>query len=473
MNILIVDDQPINLKVLGALLAAEGHAVRTAANGVEALAVLEGQAVDAIISDILMPTMDGCRLCYEVRSSERLRHLPFIFYTASYTSPGDEKLCYDLGADQYLRKPASSQEIIAALQEVTRAPRRPRPLPAGMDEGGVLKEYSERLVSKLEEKNIELAAAVDELRRARNFKAGILDSSLDSVIAIDHEGKIVEFNSAAEALFGVTRAQALGELMVELIVPPRLRDAHRRGFVHYLATGEGPVLDKRVELEAIRVDGTEFPIEISIRAIRAGSNPMFTAFVRDITERKRAEGALLESERRFSDMLRNLDLVSVMLDEEGRVTYCNKYLLELTGWLRSEVLGRDWFELFSPPENPDPKRVFKDLLAGVPSASHNENEILTRSGERRRIHWNNTVLRSGSGRVIGTASIGEDITTRRQAEEVQKRRADDLEKFHRLSVGRELQMIELKREVNRLAVQAGGSPAYPAADAPKAGADGD
>src|SRR6185503_5087829 len=90
--------------------------------------------------------------------------------------------------------------------------------------------------------------------------------------------------------------------------------------------------------------------------------------------------------------------------------------LRLTGWRREEVLGREWFDLFIPAGHDDVKGMFSALLADLPAAAHPENEILTRSGERRLIRWNNSVLRSASGEVIGTASIGEDITERRRAE---------------------------------------------------------
>jgi PAS domain S-box-containing protein len=122
------------------------------------------------------------------------------------------------------------------------------------------------------------------------------------------------------------------------------------------------------------------------------------------------------SERQFSDMLANVEMVSMMLDPEGRVTYCNNYLLRLTGWRREEVVGNNWSERFIPAENVTLKNVFADLLASLPQAFHHENEILTRSGERRLIRWNNSVLRSVAGDAIGTASIGEDITEQKRAE---------------------------------------------------------
>ncbi len=177
------------------------------------------------------------------------------------------------------------------------------------------------------------------------------------------------------------------------------------------------------EYRIIRPDG-------SIRWIRDQAFPVpgkdrkivrVAGIAEDITDRKRAAEELRESDRRFRDLLANVDLASVMLDAKGRITYCNDYFLQLTGWQRAEVLGRNWFERFLPPPHDELKGAFSALLAGTPAALHHENEILTRSGVPRLIRWNNSVLRSASGEVIGTASIGEDITERKEAEDKIKR----------------------------------------------------
>lgn len=139
-------------------------------------------------------------------------------------------------------------------------------------------------------------------------------------------------------------------------------------------------------------------------------------FNRMVQARGRAEAELREVERRYRDMLDEVDLVSVMLDSEGRIVYCNDFLLRLTGWRRDELLGGDWFALFVPPEVGDVKAAFLQMLKGEALARHFENEILGRSGARRLIHWNNSILRSAEGEIVGTASIGEDITERKRAE---------------------------------------------------------
>ena len=169
----------------------------------------------------------------------------------------------------------------------------------------------------------------EELRRSETLKGAILESSLDCVITMDHEGRILEFNPAAQATFGFTRDQVLGMDMVELIVPPRLRNAHRRGFARYLATGKGPILGKRLELEAIRADGTEFPIELAITAIAASPTPIFTGFIRDITELKRAAEAFRTSEREQRRLTGQLEIERSRLVAAQRVAKVGSWETDL------------------------------------------------------------------------------------------------------------------------------------------------
>ena len=149
MTLLIVDDVDANLKVLRVTFEAEGHTILQASDGIEALQILALESVDAVLTDILMPGMDGYRLCYEIRSNFRLTDLPIVIYTATYTSPSDEKLAHRLGADKFLKKPAPFQTIVAALNEAM-AMTHTAPQPAAWQEVEVLKEYSDRLVAKLE-----------------------------------------------------------------------------------------------------------------------------------------------------------------------------------------------------------------------------------------------------------------------------------------------------------------------------------
>ncbi len=137
----------------------------------------------------------------------------------------------------------------------------------------------------------------EQLRESENRKSAILDGALDGIITMDHEGKVVDFNPAAEAMFGIARAAMVGQPMAEKIIPERLRARHHAGLAHYLATGEGPMLSKRIEVPALHADGHEFPIELSINRIAGVEPPMFTATLRDITLRLAAEAAAQEQIR--------------------------------------------------------------------------------------------------------------------------------------------------------------------------------
>jgi CheY-like chemotaxis protein len=167
MNILIVDDHTTNRKLLRAQLEAESHAILEAADGVEALRVLERENVEAVISDILMPNMDGYRLCHEVRRSEQFRALPFILYTSTYTSSSDRELATTVTADKYLIKPASTADLINALREAAEQSQHRKVTPSPEpDTSFVMRQYNSSLVAKLEEKNADLIATVEKLERA-------------------------------------------------------------------------------------------------------------------------------------------------------------------------------------------------------------------------------------------------------------------------------------------------------------------
>ena len=141
----------------------------------------------------------------------------------------------------------------------------------------------------------ERAAAERALRESQAVNAALMEFSLDGIITIDAQERVIERNPAAEEMFGHTRAEALGRCLSDLIIPEALREAHRRGMAHFLATGEGPVLNQRIEVPALRADGMEFPAELTALPVRLDHGFLFTAYVRDITERKRTEEALRQA----------------------------------------------------------------------------------------------------------------------------------------------------------------------------------
>jgi PAS domain S-box-containing protein len=132
----------------------------------------------------------------------------------------------------------------------------------------------------------------------------IVDSSLDAVVTIDEQGQITGWNPQAEVIFGWPREEAMHRLLAELIIPHEYREAHRKGLHHYLSTGEGPVLNRRLELSALRKSGETFPIELTISPLRLGDHFEFSAFVRDITEPKRLETELRQANEELEQRVR-------------------------------------------------------------------------------------------------------------------------------------------------------------------------
>src|SRR6266513_790034 len=214
-----------------------------------------------ILSDFSMPGFDGMEALALAR--EISPDTPFVFVSGT------------IGVEPS-RVPRSTREWLNLLHPDDRQRFRSASIEAGVKGARVDIEFR-------------LQRPEEELRESESLKGAVLESSLDALITIDRQGNIVEFNPAAEASFGISRQQALGKVMAELIIPPRLREAHNRGFAHYLTTGEGPILGKRLELQAMRADGTEFPIELAITVTNTGAAPLFTGFIRDITNRKEAE----------------------------------------------------------------------------------------------------------------------------------------------------------------------------------------
>jgi PAS domain S-box-containing protein len=137
------------------------------------------------------------------------------------------------------------------------------------------------------------------VRESEERKQAILASALDCVITIDHEGRVLEMNRPAEATFGYRAEDAVGREMAELIVPPSLRERHRAGFARCVETGDGNLLGRRIEITGMRSDGSEFPVELAITRINLPGPPMFTGYLRDITERTEAEAELRASRARI------------------------------------------------------------------------------------------------------------------------------------------------------------------------------
>ncbi|MES2154386.1 MAG: ATP-binding protein [bacterium] len=185
---------------------------------------------------------------------------------------------------------------------------------------------------ELLERNSALTAELENRTYTESLRSAILDSALDCIILMDQQGIVREFNPAAQRTFGFTREQAVGKRLAELIIPEKYRAAHSAGLQKYLATGDGPVLHKRIEIVGLRADGSEIPVELAIIPFKAAGQAMFAGYLRDLSDRMRAQ----EEIRRRTATVQLLQQVPLLaneadsMDEAARL--CLEKVCEYTGW---------------------------------------------------------------------------------------------------------------------------------------------
>jgi len=304
-RVLIVEDKQENVYYLEALLRGHGWEVESARHGAEALVKARLHPPDLVVSDLLMPVMDGYTLLRQWRLDGRLKRIPFVVYTATYTAPEDEKLALDLGADAFVLKPAEPEEFVARLRQVessVTADAAPRPRPSAGEEASLFDIYSSALIRKLEEKTLQLEEANRALQRDLEEReriseklreqAALLDRAQDAILVRDLDHRIHFWNRGAERIYGWSAAEATGRSVLGLLYdePTQFERAHAAVLADDEWSGE---LEQRAR------DGRRLTIEGRWTLLRddAGAPKSILVINTDITQRKRLEAQSLRSQR--------------------------------------------------------------------------------------------------------------------------------------------------------------------------------
>jgi PAS domain S-box-containing protein len=401
---------------LETLLEGNGYEVVSAANGAEALEKAKRLAPDMIISDILMPVMDGFQLCREVKGDDELKDTLFVFYTATYTDEKDEEFAYKLGADKFIQKPAEPDEFIRVIQDVIKDAKegktRPKK-PALKEEKEVFKLYSERLVRKLEKKML-------ELEKSERKYYHLCENVNDMIFSLDERGHFTAANCRVET-FGYTPEDLIGKHFVEFLTPKSRETALR-----YFEKAKEDVSTRDIyEAEIVKKDATTAIAELSMSTIYTDDGKFHGRFgiARDITERKRAEQALRkasEKRKELESIVNNSPAVVFLwrAAEGWPVEFVSDSVQQFGYTPEDFYSGRI---LFANIVHPDDLERVVDEVTGYTEGGRKdfvqEYRIITKSGEARWIDDRTWVRRDSDGVITHYQGIVLDITERKRAEE--------------------------------------------------------
>jgi PAS domain S-box-containing protein len=434
-SILVVDDKAEDRLQLQKFFKTDRYKVLHAANGAEALAAAVKNPPDMVISDILMPVMDGFTLCREWNKNKILQKIPFVFYTATYTDPKDKEFALSLGAGRYILKPQEMNNFLGMIEKTidTYNVANERPMPAFAPEEKIsLREYNEVLVRKLENKMIQVDAAEKELReknaalekeikerkiaeeklRRSEEQLRLITENVDDMIAIlDLDGKRIYNNPSYEPILG--SAQLLKGTDSFQEIHPDDREKIRNIFQKTIKTGLG----QRSEYRFINKDGDISFIESQGNVIcdEKGNVTNVVVVSRDITNRRKAEEALRESEERYRSLAEAAHDMIFIVNRDDILVYVNSSAAEFFHRTPDELVGKSRGLLF-PEEVISGQKLSLRSLFETGEHKYVESKLISLD----QLMWLGTwlvPLRDYTGQVAGVMGVSRDISDRKWLEE--------------------------------------------------------
>lgn len=264
------------------------------------------------------------------------------------------------------------------------------------------------------------------LRDSEVLKGAIMESALDAIITLDPAGRILEFNSAAEKMFGHSRAQLEGCEFAGTIVSPALRDWFNRGLAQRFTGEEGPVLGSHMEMNAVRSGCIPFPVELTLTQVGVNGPPLFAAFISDVTARKRREAEMA----RLVHAVESTSELICIIDEQHRFIFVNRGFLQASGYEEGEVLGRGCdLILGSEQAATQLPEIFRQTYAG---GWQGELAQRRKDGSEFPVALSTSLIKDQQGRVLGLMAVARDITEARRAEEQIRLLADAVQSTREL-----------------------------------------
>jgi diguanylate cyclase (GGDEF)-like protein/PAS domain S-box-containing protein len=286
-----------------------------------------------------------------------------------------------------------------------------------------LRELNAHLETRVLERTAELHAAVEETRLGEQRVRAIIDTAHDAFVGMDAAGAITDWNPRAEQIFGWTRAEALGRAVADTIIPVRLRAAHEHGMRRFMATGSAGgsgIVNTRIQQVALRRDGGEFPIEMTVGVIGAGNDRFFGAFIQDISERKRIEDELARERELLDVVLDSIDVGVAVCSREGEITLFNRAMRAMHGLPPAPLSPGEWsghYGLFGPdgvtPLAPSQIPLLRALNGEL--VQNSELVVKPANGAAHFVLASGRALHAADGGNIGAVIALKDVTELKEA----------------------------------------------------------
>ena len=416
--VLIVDDNRDNLYFLETLLKGHGFEVIPAENGEDALARARLNPPNLIVSDILMPVMDGYALCRAWKLDNTLKNIPFVFYTATYMEEKEERFARDLGADRFIIKPQDPDVLIQILTDLLKEKKTIQPAaakPLG-EEREFLRQHNEVIFRKLEKKISDLEAANQEISLLEEKYRLIFEHVMDVIYTIDADLNLLSISPSVETVLGYEPQEFIGRPVTDLgniLTPESLQQA---------ITDTGLILNGSAISGAIyqfiAKDGTIKYGEVSGSPImRDGKISAIISVARNITDRKLAENAVRESEEKYRTILEDMEDVYFEVDIKGNITFVNPSSCKKSGYSERELLGMSFKEISVPDGIEMVMQYFGEIFQTGKTGKPLIWNLKKKNGEGGFFELVVSLIRDKQGNPVGFKGIGRDITERRKAED--------------------------------------------------------
>ncbi len=364
-KILIVDDNSANLYLMEALFKGYGLEVMQARNGQEALDIARQNPPDIVITDILMPVMDGYTLCRQWNTDETLKHIPFVFYTATYMEGKDEVFALGLGAARFVIKPQDPKTLMQIVNEVLEGKKKPQPVAKLLDEEmEFLRQHNEILFRKLEKKMTDLEIINQRLKVSEERYRLSFDHATDIIYTIDTDLRLSSISPAVERILGYKPSEMVGRLISDLkkIFTP---ESYERASADTVRVLRGEPEAAKI-YEFVAKDGTIKYGEINGAPLRRENTIIgMISVARDISDRVQAENELRESELKYRELYDFLPIPVYEMDLKANIVAANRAIYEAFRGREEDLKkGFNAWQMLLPEEVAKSQENIQKLIKG-------------------------------------------------------------------------------------------------------------